>query len=146
MSLLDYIWDFFRKPKPVFIPDPQKISGVELGQILKPYCSNLWLSDSSYSTINKKSIEEFLKVNPVSKRAYLVDAHDCDDYSFELMGDVSSWNSDGAFGIVWGNRAGDGAPHAWNFFIDELKTLWYAEPQTDKVFRPSTESIWIMII
>lgn len=146
MSWLDWLWDLFRKPKPVPIPDPQKITGVELGQILKPYCSNLWLSDASFSTISKRSFEAFLRANPVNGRAYLVDAHDCDDYSFELMGDVSSWNSAGAFGIVWGNRASDDAPHAWNFFVDENKTLWYIEPQNDEIFVPSHENIWIMII
>jgi hypothetical protein len=145
-SLLDWIWDFFRKPAIVPIPTPQNLSGVELGQILKPYCSNLWLSDETYSTINKKALEEFLRVNPVSERKYYTDIHDCDNFSFELNGEVSLWSKGGTFGVVWGNRAIDDAPHAWNFFIDENKTLWYVEPQTDELFSPSHENIWIMII
>lgn len=70
----------------------------------------------------------------------------CDDYSYELMGDVSTWNPAGAFGIVWGNRAGDGAGHAWNFFVDENKKVKFVEPQTDTIFDFTNEIIWIMII
>lgn len=146
MSLLDIIWDFFRKPTPVPTPITPRITNIELGAILKLYCTNQWLSDESYQTINKKSLEDFLRTNPVSGRKYLVTAHDCDDFSFELMGDVSEWNSDGTFGIVWGNRASDGAGHAWNFFIDENKKLWYVEPQNDQIFEPTSEKVWIMII
>ena len=102
MSLLDWLWDLFRKPTPVPIPEPKQITGIELGQMLKAYCGNLWLSDSKYKTMNKKSLEDFLRINPVNERKYITEAHDCDDFSFELMGDVSTWNSDGTFGIVWG--------------------------------------------
>jgi hypothetical protein len=146
MSLLDTIWDVFRKPTSVTISITPRITNIELGQILKPFCTNQWLSDENYQTINEKSLKDFLRTNPVSGRKYLVDAHDCDDFSFELMGDVSEWNSDGAFGIVWGNRASDGAGHAWNFFIDENKQLKFIEPQNDQIFAPTTEKVWIMII
>jgi len=147
-SLLDWIWDFFRKPKPVPIPTPQTLSGVELGQILKPYCSNLWLSDATYSTIDKKALEEFLQINPANERKYVGELWDCDNFALELHASVSRMFADeglnGAFGEVWGNRASDDTGHAWNFFIDESKTLWYVEPQTDEVFAPSHETIWMM--
>ncbi len=146
MSLLDTIWDFFRRPIPIPIPVTPRITNIELGQILSKYCSNIWQSDENYRTMNKNSLIEFLKVNPVNGRRYLVTAHDCDDFSFELAGDVSDWDSDGAFGIVWGNRVGSGIGHAWNFFIDENKKLWYIEPQNDTIFEPTTEKVWIMII
>jgi len=145
MSLLDTIWDFFRRPIPVPITVTPRITNIELGQILKPYCSNIWQSDENYSTININSLKNFLGVNPVSERKYILDSFDCDEFSFELMGNIQAWNGSGAFGIVWGNNKNGGA-HAWNFFIDQNKKLWYVEPQTDIIFEPTSEKIWIMII
>jgi len=68
----------------------------------------------------------------------------CDDFSYELMGDVSDWSSDLLFGMVWGNNA-NGDAHAWNFFIDDKEKLWFVEPQTDQIFEPTKEKIWIFI-
>ncbi len=146
MSLLDQIWDFFRAPTPVSIPNTPLIYNIEVGQILSKYCNNIWQSDNEYRLININSLKEFLKVNPVNTRKYIIEAHDCDEFSWELMGNVQEWNGAGAFGIVWGNRASDGVGHAWAFFIDENKKVWYCEPQNDIVFEPSTEKIWVMII
>lgn len=146
MSWLDTIWNFFRAPTPVPIPIAPRITNIELDQILKSFCTNQWLSDESYQTINRKSLENFLRINPVSSRKFIVESFDCDEFSFELMGNIQEWNGAGAFGIVWGNRASDDEAHAWNFFIDENKKLWYVEPQNDKIFEPTTEKVWIMII
>lgn len=146
MSFLDWLWDLFRAPKKVPILPTPDIKGIEVGQLLKQYSNNLWISDGLFKLVNTENMKEFLMANPVNGRKYITESHDCDDYSFELMGDVSDWNPALAFGIVWGNRAGDGAPHAWNFYIDETKKVRYVEPQTDSIFDPSTESVWIMII
>jgi hypothetical protein len=48
--------------------------------------------------------------------------------------------------MVWGNRAVDNAGHAWNFFINEKNQVMFVEPQNDKIFAPSTEKIWVMIV
>lgn len=144
MSILDILWDLFRAPAPIPIPSKTIIQGTRVIEILKPYTDNIWSSDSYYNTVNKKIIQDFLLKNPVNGRKYLVESHDCDDFSFELMGNVSDWSSDILFGIVWGNNA-NGDAHAWNFFIDDKEKLWFVEPQTDQIFEPTKEKIWIFI-
>ncbi len=146
MALLDWFWDLFRAPKKVEFENKTEITGVDIGQNLKQYCQNLWLSDGAAVLINDADMKNFLENNPVNNRKYITEYHDCDDYSFELMGDVSDIFPQGAFGMVWGNRLGDGAAHAWNFYINQDKQVKYVEPQTDKIFDPTSEPIWIMIM
>lgn len=146
MKLLDWIWDLFRKPKQIKFTNKTEITGIEIGQLLKQYCQNLWLSDGVAVLINDIDMKAFLTKNLVNDRKYITEYHDCDDYSFELMGDISCVFPQGAFGMVWGNRASDGAPHAWNFYINENKEVKFIEPQNDSIFLPSLENIWIMII
>ena len=143
---LDWLWGFFRAPMKIAVRDTPKVTGTAVGQVLSQYCKNLWISDGEFNTMDMRNVTDFLKVNPVNDRKYVNEAHDCDDFSYELMGDISTWNSAGAFGMVWGNRAVDGAPHAWNFFIDPNLKVWYVEPQNDFIFAPSSENVWILII
>lgn len=145
-SALDILWDFFRGPKDVEITKMPEIRGDEVKSILAPYDASLWISDGIFKLIETSNLRSFLIANPVNKRKYITEFHDCDDFCYELMGDVSKWHPDGAFGMVWGNKAGDGIAHAWNFFIDENKKVKYVEPQNDQIFSPSTEKIWVMII
>lgn len=144
-NALDWIWDFFRAPKKVPIVSTPSIRYSQVAALLTPYTKNIWISDDEFKTIDTENLKDFLKTNPVDGRRYITEAHDCDDYSYELMGDVSDWNPAGAFGIVWGNRAADGAPHAWNFYVDSNNQIMYVEPQTDEIFFPTIENIWIMI-
>lgn len=147
MSLLDILWDLFRKPKSVSIKVMPEISGKKVKEILKE-CNtgNKWVGDAIFKLIDTNNLIDFLSKNPVSKRKYLTDFHDCDDFCYELMGDVSTWYPEGSFGMVWGNKAKNNEAHAWNFFINENNEIMYVEPQTDKIFAPSTEKVWIMII
>jgi len=94
------------------------------------------LSDSSYKLVDVDYLRTFLKENPVNKRNYVPEKHDCDDFSFILMGDITRWDSDLAFGIVWG-RTPSGSGHAWNFFIDTNEKMWFVEPMRDTIFEPS---------
>jgi len=145
-SPLDILWDFVRKPKNVPVVQGPKITRAEMEEILASFNAQLWLSDNTFMLMDTNSLRTFLNVNPVDKRKYITEFSDCDDRCYELMGDVSTWHPAGAFGMVWGNRATDGAGHAWNFFIDEFKKVRYVEPQEDRIFEPSTEKIWVMII
>ena len=49
------------------------------------------------------------------------------------------------FGIVIGTTV-EGVSHAWNVFIDTNDKIWFIEPQTDKIFQPTTEKIRLIII
>jgi len=121
------------------------ITSTEVGAMLKAYTPNVWLSDGIFQLVDTENLKAFLASDPISGRAYVSEKHDCDDYSYELMGHVSDWNPDNTFGIVWGLNSGGGA-HAWNFFVNENIEVKYVEPQTDSIFDPSNEKIWLMIV
>ena len=146
MNLIEMILNILMGRKEQVIPKTMpSIIVDEVRNILIPYTDKLWLSDGTFGLVNMQNLLEFLWSDTVSRRSYITEKHDCDDFSYELMGRVSDWNPDNTFGIVWGtNRSGDG--HAWNFFIDENKKVKYVEPQNDVIFDPSTEQIWMMIV
>lgn len=146
MSLVNLIWDLFRKPMQIPVKAMPEIKQEEVRALLTPFGGQLWLSDGTYRLVDTTNLEFFLGLNPVSTRQYYTEKHDCDDFCYELMGDVSDWAPDNTFGMVWGNRAIDGVGHAWNFFIDENKRVMFVEPQTDQIFAPTTEKIWVMIV
>jgi len=93
-------------------------------------------SDDSYKLVDYDHLRAFLEDNDVSNREYIPEKHDCDDFSFILMGDVTRWDADLAFGIIWGITP-EGTGHAFNWFIDTDKKVWFVEPQTDEIFEPT---------
>ncbi len=146
MSLVDIFLElFFRKYANVPIKEMPTITSVEVRAILAQYTDKIWLSDGTFRLVDSKNLKDFLASNEINTRTYIAEKHDCDDFSYELMGRVSEWNSDNTFGIVWGNNS-NGDAHAWNFFIDENMKLQYVEPQNDSIFAPTTEKIWMMIV
>jgi|GEM_PF-5567909 len=103
-------------------------------------------SDAYYKFVDIEHLKNFMEVNPVSKRTYVPEEHDCDDFSYELMGDVSKWDPALAFGIIWGITP-SGNSHVWNWCVGLDKKIWFIEPQTDKVFLPDEywKTTWIML-
>ncbi len=142
LNLLDILWDYFRRPVKIPIINSQPVAMEKIRQLLS---GQVWVSDGKAILVDMKSVVDFLRLNPVNRRKYITEAHDCDDFAIELMGDISDWDSSLAFGMVWGTNV-DGNAHAWNFFIDNTMKLWFVEPQIDRIFEPSTEVIWLMII
>lgn len=106
--------------------------------------AQIWLSDGRYATIKKQQLKEFLNQNKINEKKYLKTRHDCDDFSYELMGAVSNWNSHLAFGIIWGRS------HAFNFFINENHKVYAVEPQNDlivpieKYIKP--HEVWLLVM
>lgn len=146
MNWLNIILELLKGRKEQTIPEPMPtITGTEVTAILKSYTSNLWISDETFRLVKCDNLRAFLATDEVSNRPYVVEKHDCDDFSYELMGRVSEWNSDNTFGLVWGINV-NGDAHAWNFFIDENMDVLFIEPQNDIIFAPTTEKIWIMIV
>jgi len=150
--ILDILWDYFRAPKRTPIRAMPEVSSAKLdSELLSLFTSNIWISDAKYVQVHTDDLKAFLALNPVSTRKYLLESQDCDDFSFEAQGDVCKWyndeeqNSNGAFGIVWGFNAG-GSAHAWNFFVNENNKVMFMEPQTDEIFSPGSEKVWIMIM
>lgn len=144
ISILKLIFNLLNKKSLLPVIIGQNIISAEVRAILTPFTTNLWLSDDVFETINTKNLQDFLAGNDVNILKYTVN-RDCDDFAYMLQGDITRWYPAGSIGILWGlNTTGDA--HAWNFFINENKELKFLEPQTDQIFEPSSEKIWIMII
>ena len=118
----------------------ERISGSEVREILE--ASDCWTkssvfrqADGSYKLVNRPSLEYFLASSKISEYLYTKESFDCDDFAFALMGDITKWDADLAFGIIWVITA-TGNGHALNWFIDGEKKLWLVEPQNDKIFEP----------
>ena len=105
-----------------------------------------WFSDAEYKLAPFNEYQRFLHWNQVDKRLYIKEFYDCDDFSFQLMGDIQipGWSAL-AFGILWTDVPGGG--HAVNFFIDTNRDVWIVEPQSDSIFRmPKDWTEYLVII
>lgn len=123
------------------IPAPkglEKRSKKQVHEILKKQIPSwdaqkpaVYLADYDYWVTSKSEIERFLAQDKTDLGEYISERHDCDDFSFELLGAISTpgWG-DLAFFLVWGGR------HAYNAFIDENDKLWFIEPQSDAIIEP----------
>ena len=145
MTLADIIHDialWLGYPEPVVVPEvPQqmstaRITSAEVNQLLSDaFGVAAQNSDRSYKLVDIEVLKEFLASNPVSEREFVLESHDCDDFSFILMGDVTRWDPDLTFGVIWGWTPKD-TFHAWNWCIGTDRRIWFVEPQNDKVFSP----------
>lgn len=96
-------------------------------------------ADASYKLVDIDNLKLFVAKNNLSRLVYEPEKLDCDDFSFILQGDVSRYDSDLAFGIIWGVPP-QGQGHAWNMCIGTDLNLWFIEPQTNTVFKP--KELW----
>jgi len=78
-----------------------------------------YLADAACKVYNKDEVKSFLGLDETDKIIYKAEEMDCDDFAAELYGK--------GVPLVWTNA------HALNWFIDENNTLWFIEPQTDKI-------------
>ncbi len=112
---------------------------------LTPSATHIYLSDNKYWLCSKTNIKTFLSLDATNKDEYVREEHDCDDFAYRLMGQLSTQEWSGiAFGIVWTNI------HALNCFIDKSGKFWFIEPQTDKLNNKlevweGTEILFIMM-
>lgn len=131
---LEFLLSIF-KPKPVPLPPVftptirNLVSGDYIFGILgkvTPSATHIYLSDSKYWLCSTADIVDVLNMDATNKDPYMSEEHDCDDFSYRLMGQLSTIEWSGiAFGIVWTNL------HALNCFIDDRGKFWFIEPQTD---------------
>jgi len=125
-------------------PDRYRMSAVDVNKIildttgLNVQC-NFNNADLTYKLTDIQTLKSFTAENNLARYTYEKNDKDCDDFSFMLQGDVTHWDSDLAFGIIWGIRPnGDG--HAWNMTIGTDLNVWFIEPQTNTVFKP--KKLW----
>ncbi len=90
------------------------------------------VTDRDYKRVDRAALERFLQFNRVDRRVYRKTANDCDDFAYILMGDVTRWDSDLAFGIAMVSRPS--GRHALNCFVGLDMQMYLVEPQTDEIF------------
>jgi hypothetical protein len=89
---------------------------------------HIYMSDIDYYLCSEKDIKSFLAQDRTNKEPYIAEVHDCDDFSYRLMGQLSTEKWSGiAFGILWTDK------HALNCLIDENGKFWFVEPQQDRL-------------
>lgn len=90
--------------------------------------AELYLADYTSRLYKKEDIKNFLSLDETDKIKFEPEDMDCDQFAGVLYGEFCKQK---AFpgGIV------DSHVHRLNWFIDENLTLWYIEPQTDKISR-----------
>lgn len=128
---------------------PERIESDEMTQVLKGYTTEnafLKLTDHSFKLVDPLALKDFLTFNSTDLRAYVSEEHDCDDFAYILMGAVTRWDSDLAFGICMAITP-DGTNHALNCFVGTDKLLYLVEPQTDAISPPTEEwKIYLILI
>jgi hypothetical protein len=121
-----------------------RISAIEISGILEK-ATHIKLktvfkkSDLNYKVVDISQLKKFVSKNNLAKYKYIKTERDCDDFEFMMQGDVTHWDSDLAFGIIWGIKP-NGKSHAFNWCIGTDKELWFIEPQRNKVFKP--KKLW----
>lgn len=97
--------------------------------------SRIYLADSIYNLTSVDKLKEILIGDDTDNYVYRNEYFDCDDFSFRLMGQLSTPEySDLAFGILWVGSKGNSG-HALNIFVDEHKDVYIVEPQTDEIWE-----------
>ena len=120
-----------------------KITSSEVMNILKNYtnASNIRISDNYFTITDLKTMKNIINFSPIKFRKYQTEIYDCDDYSFGFMGLMRFIIPNFAVGIVWTHN------HALNFCIIQNKELYFIEPQTNEIYKPSKNiKIQLMII
>lgn len=136
-----------------FVPHPKKdrkaIGSDDLAKLLRKEFgkdASVYLVDWDYHLIDYEEMERFLAEDKTDLAKYVAEYHDCDDFSFRLMGQVSipGW-SDIAFGIVFVQTPTGG--HALNCFISNEEEVLLIEPQSDEIFiKPSDWKVFFCLM
>jgi hypothetical protein len=114
------------------LTEPSKLGTISLNNmyvLLTQHTTNIFLSDEFYNLTSKEEAEKFSKETKVQYDTWVADNHDCDNFSFALMGYWSRGLYSFAFGIGWSKT------HAFNIMIDNNKQIWIVEPQTNQYFK-----------
>jgi hypothetical protein len=123
------------------------ITGIDIQRLLVTEFpkANIFMSDSIYKTTNIDELMRFIKSDPTNEYRYISEYHDCDDFSFQLMGSIHSveWGAL-PFGIVWLSKPGGN--HAMNIFIDNEHNVFLIEPQNDVFYICPPDHVPYLIV
>lgn len=112
-----------------------EITAAKLHGILKKKLTGLFkkaqilLVDRKYQLVTKEELQKFLKLDITDKGEYIKEFHDCDDFSWTLLGSINSGPWAGiAFGFAFSKV------HAFNIFIGADLEIYVIEPQSDHIW------------
>ena len=88
--------------------------------------AQLILSDLHFHLTDLTEAQRFCTETKVSTWTYVPENHDCENFSYALMGRWSEAAWSFAFGIAHSNV------HAFNWLVDCERNVWIVEPQTNK--------------
>jgi hypothetical protein len=110
------------------LAEPKKLGLITLKEIhtlLSPLCQT-FISDENFNTTSKEEAMKFTEETKVQNDKWVAENHDCDNFSFALMGYWSQGLYSFPLGIAWSGL------HAFNIMVDDDKQIWIIEPQTNK--------------
>lgn len=142
---------FYKKKYGIDPPaDTIKINAESIIQILVnefgEYVHTIFM-DMDYKTCHMGEILTFLDYNYIDENVYVKEDMDCDDFAVALFGAMSAipkWSAL-PFGLCFVETPTSN--HAVNIFVDNLNTVWFIEPQNDRIFRlPSNWRPYFILI
>lgn len=141
-EIIFFLFKKYAKPKIV-----GEITNTEIKEIIEESFprATIYLSDKKYQLTSVDEIKKFLAVDATSDKKYKKRYHDCDNFSYRLIGQMQDWCANLAFGIIW--VTGKGFAHGLNCFIDDKKEFWLIEPQSDRIYKPPKKYMgWLVVI
>jgi len=113
--------------------EPKRLNEItysELSKLLTKKCRcQIFLSDEIYGLTSKEEAIKYSNQTTIRFRKWIKEKHDCDEFSFALMGYWNKGLEQFAFGIAWSKY------HAFNIMIDHKKQIWIVEPQNNRFYK-----------
>lgn len=127
------------QPSTSTIQPPQSYGRIErkdVAKLFSKYGFNYDLSDDFFNTTTQTEASTFVSRTKVQDREWKLNDHDCDNFSFALLG---YW-SHGFLSFPFGYARS--ATHAFNIMVDNKGVLWICEPQSNTWWKydDNTES------
>ena len=121
------------QPEPVNLPELEYSGEMDIHELSSLLIdrfpeAELYLPDAIYNTCTVTDLERFLKWDKTNHTQYEAQVYDCDDFAWRLKGQLTQgkWASI-PFGVIWTEG------HALNLFVDNLRRIYFVEPQSDKI-------------
>ena len=109
---------------------PQKTTSLSFMLRKATGCRDIYISDRRLDLLRKEDVMTFLWIDKTNGKEYKEEVWDCDDFARDLYCRAKNHFAEkrglnAAFGLVWTSK------HAFNFFVDTNREVFFIEPQTD---------------
>ncbi|MBW2648964.1 MAG: hypothetical protein JRC53_03970 [Deltaproteobacteria bacterium] len=126
-------------------PEPPATEGIIAGanvraaflEVFPDSAQHIYVSDTYYRITTIRNLRKFVEWDNTNTFGYISERHDCDDFSFSLMGAFARYPDWSSYpvAIIWADY-GIG-PHAftaavaWESYDNRVPRVYYIEPQND---------------